>query len=306
MERGVIDPVTGITEGRLRTLLKSNLRPICKTCKKCNSNKPSSEFGKRKAMRDGLKSWCKSCECKAAKERRLCHPERTKLIDKKSRDKARAENPEKACERNKLWRERNKQRISEKNKERYKDPEYVERKRILALRRARELGVKPKPPKEPDHIRREKQRIYMAKRQKTLTVEDRKKISEYKREWMRNRRLTDISFRIQQNCQKRIWDAVRGNCKSATSKKLIGCSSDDLRDHLSSQFTDGMTLDNYGEWHVDHIRPCSSFDLSIPSEQEKCFHFSNLQPLWAIDNLRKSDKYDEEMQMDEELIHGHV
>jgi hypothetical protein len=67
-----------------------------------------------------------------------------------------------------------------------------------------------------------------------------------------------------------------------------------------------MTLDNYGEWHVDHIRPCSSFDLSIPSEQEKCFHFSNLQPLWAIDNLRKSDKYDEEMQMDEELIHGHV
>lgn len=59
---------------------------------------------------------------------------------------------------------------------------------------------------------------------------------------------------------------------------------------LEQQFTEGMTWENYGEWHVDHIRPCVSFDLSIPEQQQECFHYTNLQPLWAKDNLQKSDK----------------
>ena len=49
--------------------------------------------------------------------------------------------------------------------------------------------------------------------------------------------------------------------------------------------------DNYGAWHIDHRRPCASFDLSDLNEQRKCFHFSNLQPLWAIDNIHKGNKY---------------
>jgi hypothetical protein len=52
-----------------------------------------------------------------------------------------------------------------------------------------------------------------------------------------------------------------------------------------------MTWENRSKWHVDHIRPCASFNLFDPAQQAACFHFSNLQPLWAADNIRKSDKW---------------
>ena len=71
---------------------------------------------------------------------------------------------------------------------------------------------------------------------------------------------------------------------------LIGCEVDYLMFHIQNQFTKGMTWNNYGLWHIDHKRPCASFDLSKPIEQQKCFHFKNLQPLWAIGNLRKGNK----------------
>ena len=57
-----------------------------------------------------------------------------------------------------------------------------------------------------------------------------------------------------------------------------------------------MTRDNYGMWHVDHIIPCASFDFSDPKQQELCFHYTNLQPLWAEDNLKKGAKLDYETQ----------
>ena len=73
---------------------------------------------------------------------------------------------------------------------------------------------------------------------------------------------------------------------------LVGCTPEFLRSYLESLFTEGMTWDNYGPkgWHVDHILPCASFDLTKEEEQKKCFHYTNLQPLWWFDNLRKSDK----------------
>lgn len=73
---------------------------------------------------------------------------------------------------------------------------------------------------------------------------------------------------------------------------LLGCSSQQLREHLERQFLPGMTWDNYGKhgWHVDHVRPCASFDLTDPEQQHQCFHYTNLQPLWAADNIRKGAK----------------
>ena len=74
---------------------------------------------------------------------------------------------------------------------------------------------------------------------------------------------------------------------------LLGCSILDFRNHLQSKFQIGMTWENYGRkgWHIDHIKPCDSFNLKEESEQRKCFHFSNMQPMWAIDNLKKGCKF---------------
>ena len=62
--------------------------------------------------------------------------------------------------------------------------------------------------------------------------------------------------------------------------------------YFENKFSDGMSWDKVGKYiHIDHIRPCSSFDLKNAEEQKKCFHYTNLQPLWATDNLKKGSKY---------------
>lgn len=92
--------------------------------------------------------------------------------------------------------------------------------------------------------------------------------------------------------RNRVYLAIRGNKKSDKTFELIGCAHADLINHLEKKFKPGMTWENYGpRWHVDHIRPCASFDLSDPAQQRQCFHFTNLQPLWAKDNLVKSYKW---------------
>jgi len=74
--------------------------------------------------------------------------------------------------------------------------------------------------------------------------------------------------------------------------EYVGCYITYLREHLEKKFTEGMSWENIGEWHIDHIKPCDSFNLDIEEERHKCFHYSNLQPLWAQENLEKGAKYD--------------
>lgn len=111
--------------------------------------------------------------------------------------------------------------------------------------------------------------------------------------YLKKRRKIDINFKITCNLRCRIWYALKNNSKSKSTMKLIGCSVEKLKQHLKKKFTKRMNWNNYGRkgWHVDHIRPCCSFDLSKPREQCKCFHYSNLQPLWAEDNRKKESKY---------------
>ncbi|MDE2097588.1 MAG: hypothetical protein KGL39_10105 [Patescibacteria group bacterium] len=85
-----------------------------------------------------------------------------------------------------------------------------------------------------------------------------------------------------------------GGRKCYGSIEYLGCSIEHLKNHLESQFKTGMSWENHGikGWHIDHIRPCASFDLSSPEQQKQCFHYTNLQPLWWHENIQKSDRMD--------------
>jgi hypothetical protein len=105
--------------------------------------------------------------------------------------------------------------------------------------------------------------------------------------YLKFRRKNDINYKIKECLRSRIYHALKKNIKSARTLELIGCTIEQLKKHLEKQFTSGMSWDNYGKWHVDHIKGCKEFDLSKKNEQLKCFNYSNLQPLWAVDNFTK-------------------
>lgn len=102
----------------------------------------------------------------------------------------------------------------------------------------------------------------------------------------------DPALRLKKQVMGRIWSAMkRQRVSGSGSFALVGCSPNFLRDHIAKQFAPGMSFENYGKWHVDHIQPCASFDLSDPAQLAECFNWRNLQPLWASENIRKSDSY---------------
>jgi hypothetical protein len=83
--------------------------------------------------------------------------------------------------------------------------------------------------------------------------------------------------------------------KTDHMEKLLGCTFDEVKIYLEKQFLPGMTWENHGlhGWHIDHVRPCASFDLTDSEQQKLCFHYTNLQPLWAKDNLSKNAKWNQ-------------
>lgn len=108
----------------------------------------------------------------------------------------------------------------------------------------------------------------------------------------RARYASDPQYAIEKRLRASLTQALRraGVRKTTKSFDLVGCSLQDLKRHLESRFLPGMSWDN-GDVHIDHIRPVSSFDLTDPEQQHQCFHFTNLQPLWKRDNLRKGNRW---------------
>ena len=101
-------------------------------------------------------------------------------------------------------------------------------------------------------------------------------------------------FKLTKILRSRLRSALRRKnaYKSNSTKELLGCDFKFLKNYIETKFTPDMSWDKMGsKIHIDHIKPCCSFDLTKEEEQRKCFHYSNLQPLWARDNLQKGGKF---------------
>ena len=107
----------------------------------------------------------------------------------------------------------------------------------------------------------------------------------------KKRRKTDSLYVLVRRERVRVYDALKGIRKYAKTETLLGCSYAFFREYIEGKFVEQMRWDNMGEWHIDHIRPLASFDLNDIEQQKQAFHYTNQQPLWAIDNLRKGAKY---------------
>ncbi len=201
---------------------------------------------------------CKICDCEITKEntyqdKRGYFRPYCKSCEKKRNAKYKLENLEKVREVNMEYGRKNKEKRKKYAKQYYKG------NREIILNKQKEYWSKDE----------NKERKALRKRE----------------QWV-----NDENLRISSNCRSRVYRALKGQKKSKSTEKLVGCSFSDLKQYLENRFLEGMTWDNYGEWHIDHILPCASFDLSKKEEQEKCFHYTNLQPLWGVDNLIKSSK----------------
>lgn len=136
-------------------------------------------------------------------------------------------------------------------------------------------------------------RSYLKRRDKVLAnakeyrEANREAIAAVKLKCYNRKRNTDPGFRILCNLRGRIRWALSGKVKSARTQKLLGCTVEHLVKHLTGLFCDGMTWENYGKWELDHIKACANFDFTIEAHQRECFHWTNLQPLWKPDNIRK-------------------
>lgn len=108
------------------------------------------------------------------------------------------------------------------------------------------------------------------------------------RDYVRGRKAKDPEYKTLCCLRARIYDAVKGLRKSETTRELLGMEIKEFKIYLQGQFLPGMTWENHGAARqIDHIRPCASFDLTDPAQQRECFNWSNCQPLFAEDNLKK-------------------
>ena len=155
--------------------------------------------------------------------------------------------------------------------------------------------------KNKNKIKKRKKEYYLKNKKEIIEkynkyyLENKEKINIYKKNYHKNKKQTDPKYKIMYTLRDRILSALKNNkkgmaSKSKKTKKLLGCTVEELWLHLESKFKPGMTRENHGQWHIDHVIPCVAFDLTKPEEQAKCFHYTNLQPLWAVDNLKKGGK----------------
>ena len=213
------------------------------------------------------------------------------------------EKKQKARERNRRYRERhpevgrryyleNRERILERCKEyRLKNLDIKkERDKRYYRENKQKISTKSLLPRG-----REIQRKYRAKNKDALRKrhqEWRDKNRQHLRSYKRRRRATNPHLILINRMRCRTWGALRGGLarKAGKTLALIGCTARELVGWIESQFSEGMCWEKIAEIHIDHVIPLSAFNLDDQEQQRAAFHYTNLRPMWAIENKRKSDK----------------
>jgi len=240
-----------------------------KNCKRCNSVKAVCDFGKNKKNKDGLSIYCKECERSRGQEYRKKNPN-YKISSKTWR----INNPEKYKETIKKYLDANPHMTSTERSKKYRLNEEFREKEKNRI-------------KEYTEKNREKLKIYRQKYYKENKTLLRKKNDEYKIVRLKN----DGFYRMKKNLRDRIRDFLITENRSVRTKQIVGLDSKQFKSYIQQMFSEGMTWDNYGLWHLDHIKPLSL--AKTPEEALELNHYTNLQPLWAQDNLKKNNKYND-------------
>jgi len=250
--RDITDP-----EMRRKMYLKAYNKAYSKTYRVTNKNK----------LKEYKKSW------------REVNKDKIKEQDKVYR----ATNKDKLKERGKVYHTVNKVKIQKRQKVYYNDnkDEILKRQRVYRQNNKDKVNGQGK-------TYREANKDKIKKRGKAYYEANKDKLNEHRR----NRAKNDVQFKLTINLRTRLRHAIRGNFKSGSAVEDLGCSIDELKSYLESKFLPGMSWDNWSKdgWHIDHIKPLASFDLTDHKQLLEACHYTNLQPLWANDNLSKSDK----------------
>jgi len=152
--------------------------------------------------------------------------------------------------------------------------------------------------KNPGTIKEKGRKYWQKIKGDTEYLKKRRLPKEYFSRYLRTRRAADPAFKVICNIRKRTYNVLDGRRKTQKSLAMLGCSAEQLRAHLESQFRDGMSWENYGikGWHIDHIIPLASFKFfnedgsENPDAFKIAMNYKNLQPLWAKENISKSDR----------------
>jgi len=297
-----------------------------KKCTKCGIEKLVSGFSLHKNDPSGFRSDCKKC----AKEYRESHKNEIKEYAKDYYIK----NKDIIIARTNAFRETNKEKIKKtrqshynKNKEKLKayskeynethkeerlkysrEYEKVNKKKINKNRRDRRIS-NPKQTKIKSDRYREKNKEVIKEKAKAYYLANKEKIAAYRKanrkrinkksnDLDRKKRKINPQFKLNENISRAIRISLQGNKAGHHWETLVGYTLKQLKKHLEKQFTEGMIWENYGLWHLDHKIPKSVFNYKTPDHADfkKCWALKNLQPMWAEDNIKKSNKLDKHFQ----------
>jgi molybdopterin converting factor small subunit len=226
-------------------------------CNMCNKSFTAAKYAKRK--------FCTH----------TCYSNSRKVKDKAERRKQYAKNQ---YSNNKQYfsnrYQQNKEQLAEQAKERRKDPEH--KKRFLESQRKRNSTTE--------------QKLHNKLYQRKQRQKNKERINECIRANYREK-IKDPKYKLKFRLRNRLYAALKtkNNKKQASALDLVGCTINELKQHIEAQWLPNMSWTNHTNrgWHIDHIKPCNTFDLTDIEEQKKCFHYTNLRPLWSTDNLSR-------------------